>query len=85
MVIINSIISPSHAGEFEDDGENDSACDKESEVINCDVEQNMKYVERLFFHGRSPLCIVSFRIGISVIPCHPISVFELNISHNTAI
>ena len=56
MVIINSIISPSHAGEFEDDGENDSACDKESEVINCDVEQNMKYVERLFFHGRSPLC-----------------------------
>ena len=75
-----------HAGEFEDNGERDSARDEESEVFHRDVEQNVKSIERLFLHGRSPLlCMLSFRIGIFAIPCHPFFVFELTIAYHTVI
>jgi len=71
MVIINSIISPSHAGEFEDDGESESADDEECYVFNRDGDHYLHGIANFLFHGVSPCCTLLFRIGISVIPCHP--------------
>jgi len=82
MVIINSIICPSHTGNFEEDEESDSADREESEVFHCDGDHDLHRFADFLFHGLSP-CVV--RVGISEISCHPISYFELNISHNTAI
>ena len=59
MVIINSIISPSHAGEFEDDGESDSANDEESYVFHRDGDHDLHGVANFLFHGVSPLLYVA--------------------------
>ena len=58
MVIINSIICPSRAGEFEDDGESDSADDEESYVFHRDGDHDLHGVANLLFHGVSPLLCV---------------------------
>ena len=84
--IINSNIGPSYAGEFEDNDEDDSACDEESEVVYCDIKQNMKCFERLFFHGGSPLfCVTVSDRNLHDSVSSVFSVFEANISYNTAI
>ena len=59
MVIINSIISPSHAGEFEEDEESDSADDEESYVFHRDGDHDLHGVANLLFHGVSPLLCVA--------------------------
>ena len=53
MVIINSIICPSCAGEFEDDGESDSADDDESYVFHCDGDHDLHGMANFLFHGVS--------------------------------
>ena len=59
MVIINSIICPSCAGEFEDDGESDSADDEESYVFHRDGDHDLHSEANLLFHGASPLLCVA--------------------------
>ena len=59
MVIINSIISPSHAGEFEDDGESESADDEECYVFNRDGDHYLHGVANFLFHCVSPLLCVA--------------------------
>ena len=86
MVIINSIIFPSHAGELEDDGESESADDEECYVFHRDGNHYLHSVANYLFHGVSPLLRVSvsdrnLRDSVS-------SVFlrsEVKIAHYTAI
>ena len=59
MVIINSIISPSHAGEFEEDEESDSADDEECYVFHRDGDHYLHSVANYLFHGVSPLLCVA--------------------------
>ena len=59
MVIINSIICPSHTGKFEEDEESDSADEEESEVFHCDGDHDLHGVANLLFHGVSPLLCVA--------------------------
>ena len=59
MVIINSIIYPSHAGKFEEDEESDSADGEESEVFHCDGDHYLHGVANFLFHSVSPLLCVT--------------------------
>ena len=59
MVIIKSIIYPSHTGKFEKDEESDSADREESEVFHSDGNHDLHGMAIFLFHGVSPLLRVS--------------------------
>ena len=54
MVIINSIIYTSHAGEFEDDDEGESADEEKCDVFHRDGDHDLHGFANFLFHGVSP-------------------------------